>query len=314
MNAGTKMKLTIQQVKQFLTDHYSDSVGGVTALTCGNWSQAFAFNREGKPYVIRFGQHVADYRKDKVAANFASPALPIPQILEIGKAFDAYFAVSEQAFGEMLDQLDEPKMQKIVPAVLAMFDAMREVDLSAYEGFGKWDDKGHAPHKAWQDYLLQVGVDDPTSRTHGWRAKLAASPIGDDAFNNGLDRLKELTAGCPNEKHLIHTDLLNGNAMAQDDHISAVFDWGNALCGDSLHDLACFSYWSKWFHYMHGIDWEAEARQHFDAIGLNVSNFDERLRCYKLHISLEAQSYNAFTEKWDELEINTKHMLELVQP
>jgi hygromycin-B 4-O-kinase len=307
-----KMEHTVKQVADFLGGHYGEQISDVAPLSGGNWSQAFAFKRNGKHYVIRLGRHVKDYHKDQVAARFTSPALPIPQVLEIGEAFDDYFAISEQAFGEMLDQLDATKMQKIVPAVLAMLDAMRQVDLSGNKGYGAWDDKAHAPHKTWQDYLLQVGVDDPASRTYGWRAKLAASPIGDNAFNTGVERLEQLVGICPNEKHLIHTDLLNSNAMAQDNHISAVFDWGNALCGDSLHDLACFSYWSKWFHSMHGIDWEAEAKQHFAATGIEVANFDERLRCYKLHISLEHQAYNAFTENWDELKINTTYMMELL--
>lgn len=307
-----KMEHTVKQVADFLAGHYEEQISDVAALSGGNWSQAFAFKRNGKPYVIRLGHHVKDYHKDQVAAGFASPTLPIPQVLEIGEAFGAYFAISEQAFGEMLDQLDETKMQKIVPAVLAMLDAMRQVDLSGNEGYGAWDDKARAPHKTWQDYLLQVGVDDPTSRTYGWRAKLAVSPIGDNAFNKGVERLEQLVGICPNEKHLIHTDLLNGNAMAQDNHISAVFDWGNALCGDSLHDLACFSYWSKWFHAMHGINWEAEATQHFAANGVELANFDERMQCYKLHITLAAQSYNAFTKNWEELKVNTKYMMELL--
>lgn len=306
------MKLTTQQVKQFLDDHYSDSCSNVIALTGGNWSQAFGFTRLDKEYVVRFGNHVADYHKDEVAAGFSSKALPIPKVLEIGNAFDAHFAISERAYGTMLDELNHEQMQKIIPAVLAMFDAMRKVELSDYDGYGPWDDNGHAPHKTWRDYLLQTGIDDPASRTHGWRAKLASSPIGDKAFNDGLAQLEKLAVFCPNEKHLIHTDLLNGNAMANDGKISAVFDWGNALVGDFLHDLACFSYWSKWYRTMDGIDWEAESQKHFESIGLEVPNFKERMLCYKLQISLDAQSYNAFTENWEHLEFNTNYMKELL--
>lgn len=145
---------------------------------------------------------------------------------------------------------------------------------------------------------MSTGIDDPSSRTtHGWRAKLAASPVADKRFIKGLERLAELAKICPNGKYLVHTDLLNGNAVANDGKITAVFDWGNAMTGDFLHDLACFSYWSRWYRTMDSIDWEAEALKHFTTIALEVPNFHERMRCYKLQISLDAQSYNAFHSK-----------------
>jgi aminoglycoside phosphotransferase (APT) family kinase protein len=97
----------------------------------------------------------------------------------------------------------------------------------------------------------------------------------------------------------------------QDDRISAVIDWGNALYGDFLHDIACFSFWASWYRTMDGIDWEVEAKKHFETIGLEVPNIEERLLCYKIHIGLDAQAYNAFVGNWDHFAVNSQKTLEL---
>jgi hygromycin-B 4-O-kinase len=310
---GNKMKLTTAQVEQFLTQHTKHAVTDILPLKGGEWSQAFAVYMNDGSYVIRFGRHVEDYNKDRLASNFASKYLPIARVLEVGSAFEEYFAISEQAFGEMLDELGSDAMQKIVPAVMQMLNALREADVSNTHGFGGWNADGNAPHSSWRDYLLAVEYDDPERRTHGWREKLANSPTGDSVFMEALERLKELVDVCPEERHLIHGDLLNRNTLVKDNQIAAVIDWGNSVYGDFLYDLAWISYCVFWHPAMQGIDWEAEAEKYYASIGITIPNFKERLLCYKIHIGLDAQSYNAFTGRWDELEINTTKTAELIK-
>jgi len=110
---------------------------------------------------------------------------------------------------------------------------------------------------------------------------------------------------------MIHSDLLNRNVVIAHDRISAVLDWGNAMYGDFLYDLAWFSFWSPWYPAMQGIDWEAEARHHFASLDLAVAHMEERLLCCKIHIGLDAQAYNAFTQRWDALEMIAKRTLAL---
>lgn len=309
---GNKMKLTTAQVERFLAQHTQQTVTDILPLTGGEWSQAFAFNKDGKSYVIRFGRHVEDYNKDKLASNFASKYLPIARVLEVGSAFEEYFAISEQAFGEMLDELDADSMQKIVPAVMHMLNALREANISNTQGFGGWNAEGNAPHSSWKDYLLGVEYDDPERRIHGWREKLANSPTGDSVFMEALERLKVLVDVCPEDRHLIHGDLLNRNALVKDNQMAAVIDWGCSAYGDFLYDLAWISYCVFWHPAMQSIDWEAEAEKYYTSIGVTIPNFKERLLCYKIHIGLDAISYNAFMGRWDELGINTKKTKELV--
>jgi len=42
-------------------------------------------------------------------------------------------------------------------------------------------------------------------------------------------------------------------------------------------------------------------RGHYDAIGLDVPRFDERLRCYELHVGLTHLAYCAFAGHEEDL-------------
>jgi aminoglycoside phosphotransferase (APT) family kinase protein len=309
----SKIKLTVAQVEEFLARHTQQTITNISPLVGGEWSQAFAFNMNGRSCVIRFGRHAEDYKKDKLASGFSSKYLPIARVLEVGSAFEGYFAISEQAFGEMLNELGPDDMQKIVSAVMQMLNAMREADVSSTQGLGRWGTDGDAPYSSWKSYLLRIEYDDPERRPHGWRAKLASSPMGDSVFMKALERLKELIDVCPEERHLIHGDLPHSNVLVKDDQISTVIDWGNSAYGDFLYDVAWVSYCVSWHPAMKGIDWEGEAEKFYSSIGVALPNFKERLLCYKLHIGLEAQSTSAFTERWDELKINTEKILKLVK-
>jgi hygromycin-B 4-O-kinase len=305
------MNLTAQQIKEFLSTQCQQEIHGVCRIGGGEWSQAFSFQRGGAAYVVRFGAHKEDFEKDHRVAHFASQELPIAKVTAIGEAFGGYFAISERVYGEMLDALDAEKMHRIIPTVFQTFDAMRNIDLASTEGYGPWNASGNAPFHSWADALLSVGIDDPSRRTHGWRALLARSPVGDGPFHQAFERLKQLAHRYAVERHMIHSDLLNRNVLIAHDRLSAVLDWGNAMYGDFLYDLAWFSFWSPWYPAMQGIDWEAEARQHFASVGLAVANMEERFLCCKIHIGLDAQAYNAFTQRWDELGMNAKRTLAL---
>jgi hygromycin-B 4-O-kinase len=305
------MHLTAQQIKAFLGTQCQQEIHGVCRLGGGEWSQAFAFQCGGAAYVVRFGAHKEDFEKDHRAASFASEKLPTPNVTTIGEAFGGYFAISERVYGEMLDALDAEQMQRLIPAVLQMLDAMRHLDLASTAGYGPWNASGNAPFHSWAEAVLSVGTDDPSRRTHGWRDWLARSPVGEVPFHQAFARLKQLAHRYAVERHMIHSDLLNRNVVIAHDRISAVLDWGNAMYGDFLYDLAWFSFWSPWYPAMQGIDWEAEARHHFASLDLAVAHMEERLLCCKIHIGLDAQAYNAFTQRWDALEMIAKRTLAL---
>ena len=288
------MTIHLDRVRQFLTERYSPEQ--VARAGAGEWSTAFTFKHDDRLLVARFGRHIEDFRKDKRAAALYGLRIPVPRVLEIGEAFDGnVYAISEWANGEVIDGLPEPHLRAALPSLLDTLDALRVAPPPTASGFGWWSSQGRATHDTWRDALLGIVEDEENSRLAGWRVFLRANAEWSRIFDGAADRLAGLADACPDGvRHLVHGDLTAGNLLVVDGAVSAVLDWGNSLVGDLLYDVAWLVFWSPWHP---GLDVDfivSEARRRCTETGVDVENFDERLRCCQLHIALDSMAYNAF--------------------
>jgi hygromycin-B 4-O-kinase len=302
--------LSLADVQGFVGIRYGDRADELEPLGAGEWSRAFAFTLDGRATVVRFGGYPEDFAKDQLMAGFSRPSLPIPRLIECGEAPRGYFAVSERAFGVPLDELDEAGMRAALPALLTAMDAIRAIDIPAGSGYGVWEPHRTGPHRSWPEAL--VAVADETDRLSGWREALAASATGAGPFGIGYATLRSLVAGLPDERRMVHGDLLNRNVLVQEAGISAVLDWGNALYGDWLYDAAWLMYWWPWYRGWVNIDIRAELGRHWQASVGGIPDLDLRLRCYQLHIGLAAMAYDAFTGRHDNVAWNARRTLSFV--
>jgi hygromycin-B 4-O-kinase len=298
----------------FLATRFGGDAGDVAHLGAGVWSQAFAFRRAGSDYVIRFGAHGDDFARDRLAAAFAGPALPVPAVLELNETEGGYYAIAERVYGGYIDDVDAARLRSLLPALFAALDAMRLADLSHTTGYGPWDASGNASFPSWRAALLDVANDRPGDRIHGWRARLAASAVGSAPFDAAYRRLQALAGALPDLRCLIHSDLLHFNVLVQGERITGVLDWGCAMTGDFLYDLAWLCFWQPWYPAWQGIDFVQEARRHYAAIGLAVPGFEQRLLGCQLHIGLAGLAYQAYAGDWANLAATAQHTLELAWP
>ncbi len=285
---------------EFLATH----VGAVDARSIervghGEWSRAFYFATiDGRELVARFSATEQDFRKDQLVQRWSSTRLPMPALVQLGHTPEGeYFAISERAHGEFLEVRDAAAMTRLLPSLWATLDTARGIDLSHTTGYGLFGADGHAPHANWRAMLLDVVNDPPSTRTHGWRARLAARPVAQRVFDAGYARLLTLLDACPEGRHLVHSDLLNFNVLTTGDRVTAVFDWGAALYGDFLWDVAWLTFWQPWYPRWADVDLRAGVREHYRQIGLPLPNFDARLRCYELAIGLDGLAYQAWANK-----------------
>ncbi len=293
----------------FLRERFGPAVE-IAVMRPGEWSVAYSVRTVDADLVARFGAYDEDFEKDAFAARYSSSTLPVPPILEWGPALGGFYAVAPRMHGEHIDGLDEARMRRVLPSLFAALDAMRAVDLSASWGFGGWRADGRTSHRSWREWLLGF-VDQPATRgAPGWRELLKDTPRSIAAFEEGYARLLGRVDQCPEERHLIHNDLINRNVLVEGNRISAVLDWGSSTYGDSLFEIAILIFYQPWFPAWRNIDFAAEARAHYDAIGLDVPHFNERLSCYTLRIGLDDMAYSAFRERWEKVAAITTRVLE----
>ena len=299
------------EARPFIERHYGARAGAMTPLTGGEWSQAYALTLDGRDVVVRFGAHGEDYAKDRRMAGHCSDLLPIPAVLEMGEGPGGSFVVSERAYGDFLEELDADGMHNVLPRLLDALGAARHIDLSSTNGYGGWGAAGSAPHASWRDALLDITR--PRERLRGWREALETSQTGAGPFDTAAAVLPTLVEQCPEARQVIHNDLLHRNVLVQGGEISAMLDWGNSMYGDGVYDLALLVYWWPWFPRWDSIDIASIIAGHLEAAGERLPDLDDRLRCYQVHIGLDAQAYNAFTGRWDELAINARRTLALIE-
>ena len=271
----------------------------------GHWSDCFAFSADDGDHVVRIGRHVEDFRKDAVAASYDNPALPIPAVSKIGQVADEWFAISERVHGAPLEQ--STRWHELIPAVADLLEGLRAVDIGTTIGWGRWDATGAAPSPTWSAFLLDVDQDPPESRVHGWKQNLHARPAMKRIFDAGYERLR-LTVSDDVPRSLVHNDLINRNTHVNDNTVTGVFDWGNALYGDHLYDLALFFFWQLWLPLVQHEAVLAELRLRWSDPSRSVPDFERRFDACLLHIGLEHMAYHAFLDNWSEVQAVSDRM------
>jgi aminoglycoside phosphotransferase (APT) family kinase protein len=297
--AGGRVRLV--QAAGFLDERYQGRARDISELGGGDWSRAFSFRLDGCDLVARFGRYGEDFAKDQEAMAFAGPDLPVPKVLEVGNALGGAYAISERHFGLFLENLDEPRWRRLLPAVVRGLDHLRHLQAPAASQVPSAA-SGPAITMSWREWLREGLVDQPGRRVAGWRVVLAGSADLNETFVAGERAFAALLDTCPEIRHVLHIDLLNRNVLVAGDgsRLVAVFDWGCSAYGDFLYEVAWFTFWAPWHAGLAAIDFRSVMRRHYDATGLDVPFFDERLRCYELHIGLTHLAYRAFAGRREE--------------
>lgn len=301
------ISITAVEARDLLRARGHDGVGFVP-LTGGVWSTTFAFREQDLDYVVRFHERRDDLEKDRLAQRWTTSALRIPRIVEIADHERGTYAISERVSGIALDALDGSALRGRLPALFDAMDAMRVADLTGTRGYGLWHGDGNAAHASWRDNLVR---EDPPGERAKQRERLGQTRVGYVEFDAGLARMHELLRYCPEDRHLVHNDLLNFNVFADDDGV-LLLDWGASIYGDFLYDVALLTFWWPWYEDRWGmIDIRAEVERHYRDSGLTVASLAERLRCYELDIGVSHIAYQASRQEWDNCAWTARRTMQL---
>lgn len=224
------------EVTAFLRSHHGVEPRALEHLDGGFWSAAYGYRIGDDEFVLRINDEPDGFRADEQAMRYASPGLPVPEILAIGKGFGRWFAISRRHQGRFLEDVDPEEAETAGPTVVALLAALRSVPRDETDG------------PPWHAWLIDGITDRADHHTHGWRTKVAANDAVDRIFRAADHRIRSSMDVCHDRDQLVHADLLHHNVLISPDAraVTAVFSWKCSTWGDSIYDLAWSTFWGRW--------------------------------------------------------------------
>ena len=227
---------------------------------------------------------------------FAGPDLPVPAVLEAGNALGGAYAISERYFGVFLENIDESGWRRLFPAMLRGLDACGILPGARPRGHGPVCGGGRRPPDELAG-MAPVGlVDRPGERVSGWAPILAGSAGLDELFAAGERELRRAAADLPGDPPRGARRPAQPQRARGAGRVPARRGFRLGMLGLGRLPLR-----SRLVHVLGplapglaAIDFRSVIRGHYRATGVEVPRFDERLRCYELHIGLTHLAYCAF--------------------
>ena len=289
----TTVELILKQ--NYKTD---EPVKTLIPIKGGEWSAAYKFNLDNQSFIIRLSHTDENFYRDKVSAEWSSINLPIPQIIKLEQFREHYYAISPFFQGEAFETLSVADLKKAIPSFMSMMSALQAVNLDAVKGFGSLTPTGQGAFDSWKAALLDVNEDYPNRLIYGWKKALSKIPEAQYKFDKYYEQLRALIQFCPEQKGLVHSDLIHQNLLVHNYHVSALIDWGCAKIGDPVHDLALFAYFEPWFPAFTEVNLIQIMQQaYLENFQNNRKHFKERMLAYQIHWTLDNMAYCAFSNR-----------------
>jgi len=306
-------QINLSEVEGFLKGKFGNNIQDVQVLGGGAWSYAYSYVLNEIKYVIRWGNVPDNFERDTFASRFSSPLMPVPKIEEMGEENSRYYAVSRFYSGDFLEEISASELDGAKLSINKMLHSIRSIDLSSYQGFGFFNKEGVGSHSSWREFILDDKNESQGSLIHGWKTILAASSMGNYAYYKIWNEFKSLVNYCPEDKRMVHSDLVNKNVLVESNNISAVLDWGSAFYGDPLYDIACIKFCEIWYPSFKETNLVEYLLNDFKSdSNVNIQDIEERLLCYQLNIGANAIAYNAFRREWKNAEIAADYALKMI--
>ena len=279
-----KLELSNQQLLQFLTEKYG-SKPQWAPIAEGMESRVLTFIWGDQQYILRVNPNPSGFQKDRWCfQQFHSEELPIPEILEIGSfSFHYAYCLSRRLPGITLEDSAIPTLQQLTPYVSQVWKVIHQSLLPSSEGFGPFNECGHATFSSWQSFLQST----IRGKDQQWDHLFASNLLDATALQPVMQSYLRLTGHCPEERKLVHGDFGSNNVLTDGKKITGVLDWDCALYGDPLFDVAGSFFWSPW------LDCMRIQSEFFQRTLRNEANFAVRLQCYQLQCGLEEIHENA---------------------
>lgn len=267
----------------------------LTPIQGGLIAQTVIFRAGDHEYILRFnpGNFDVTFQKEMfIYTHFASPNIPIPPILRVGRLGDLTYAISRKMAGRRLLSLSRAEYELSLPSLIQTLNAIHQVNVLNWQGYGWIDDNGIGMFPSWKGFIARIIEEERPDGFFGkWHALFQTTFLEREFFETVYQHMLRLLVFCPEERYLVHGGYGFNNVLAEDGKVTALLDWTDAMYGDFLYDVAWLDYWDP------GRDYQALFRADYAERGIDVPDFEQRLLCYQCYIALDGMRFNAKSDQ-----------------
>lgn len=290
---SVKPEIARDKILALLAETFGEPIEELSELEGGMVAQALTFTAGARGYVLRFmtGKMEASYRKeDFLHKYFASPDLPIPEVVRTGTHEGQFFCISRKLPGRGLKALTNEEYEKTMPSLMATLHAIHRCDVRPWAGYGWIGNDRNGLFPSWKQFLARANEEEREDGFFGkWHALFGAGILERGRFDEVYGRMTELFRHCPEDRCLLHGGYGNDNVLAEGGRVTAVLDW-EAMYGDFAYDIAWIDFWPR------GVAHVEIFGQYYEKAGMPMENYRERIACYKHYMGLDAMKFFAKTK------------------
>ena len=285
--------MELDKIKSFLELKNYDilsckNVKNITFIGSGFFSFAYSFESNNIPYVLRIGTSLKAFDKDDFAyINFSNNLNNIPKVLEKGKINDKFYCITEKIAGKEISSLDTDSLKKVLPSIMENHLKIIQINTDKFSNFGYINlltYKGNS--LSWHDFITKIDVWlktilIPTNvKYQDWDKLFDKKDFDKPFFDKCYQELIKLAKFLPEKKFIVHGDFGNSNMLCENNKVTGIIDWAEFMVGDFLYDLAYMDYYND------KISYKDEFKAFYIKNNINISFYDERIRCYQIYMTL----------------------------
>jgi hygromycin-B 4-O-kinase len=283
-----------ESILALLREAFDLPIQDLTPVQGGPVAQTLSFRVSEKEYILRFTSSSMDasYQKEAfIYEHFASPEIPIPPVLKVGRLGDSYYAIAQKMPGRGLNFLSQDEYQQALPSIIQTLVAIHQVKVHEGQDFGGFDDHGIGVSPSWKGFIAKVNEEERPDGFFGkWHVLFSTTFLERDLFETVYKHMLRLLEFCPEERHLVHGGYGHNNLLTQEGKVTGVLGWFDAMYGDFVYDIARIDLWPPY-----GIDYAEFFHQYYASKGISLPNYRERMTCYKLYTGLDGMRFFAKT-------------------
>jgi hygromycin-B 4-O-kinase len=219
--------------------------------------------------------------------------VPAPKTITIKVRTEEYptYSVEEHSTGTNAASLSWKDQLRCFDSCLYQMAGLAiKIHSIRVEGFGPLDQNGCGQFSSWQAFLRSPAI--VALERIAWcdESDLAL----DELVGSASGLLYELSKSiAPGSARLLHGDLAPNNILLDGAKISGILDWGDALGGDPLYDLALFEFFC-------GTSAFARLLSEYDKHSpVSLAKEQETLDCYRLSIALSKFNWRVLVGRQD---------------